>query len=117
MKTLIAMVFSVVLFTTVSFAQEDWEWQYSTTIEDLNGVYFVNKDTGWIIGNNGTILNTIDGGENWYQQNSGTTNDLKAVHFINDSVGWVVGKETMLNTEDGGISKNPCHLYLSYLVY
>lgn len=104
MKTLIAMVFSVVLFTTVSFAQEDWEWQYSTTTEDLNDVYFVNKDTGWVIGNNGIIINTIDGGENWYQQNSGTTNELKAVHFINDNVGWVVGKETMLYTEDGGLT-------------
>jgi len=104
MKSSIAIVLIVLFLTMESVGQYDWEWQYSTTTEDLNDVYFVNRDSGWIVGNSGTILNTSDGGKNWYQQYSGTTNKLKAVYFINKDFGWVVGNEIMMFTEDGGLA-------------
>jgi len=103
-KICISMIFMLVISTPILPAQADWEWQYSTTTEDLNDVYFVDNNTGWAIGNNGTILNTVDGGDNWLQQNSGTKNKLRAVHFINKNLGWVVGNESMLYTEDGGLN-------------
>jgi photosystem II stability/assembly factor-like uncharacterized protein len=95
----------ILLFVITSlFAQDNWEWQYSTTTEDLNDVYFINDNRGWAVGNNGTILRTVDGGKIWNQQNSNTTEKLRAVHFLNENLGWAVGINTMIFSEDGGIS-------------
>jgi hypothetical protein len=38
-----------------------WEEQNSGTSQRINSIYFPNADTGFIVGNNGTILNTING--------------------------------------------------------
>jgi photosystem II stability/assembly factor-like uncharacterized protein len=91
-------------FISLSLAQSDWEWQYSTTTEHLNDVYFINQYQGWIVGDNGTILSTVDGGNTWNQRNGTTTEDLKAVHFITEDIGWAVGGNVMQYSEDGGNS-------------
>ena len=74
----------------------------------LNSVHFINEQTGWIVGSNGTILNTRNGGETWELQPSGTTNDLFSVHFTDALNGWAVGENgTILHTSTGGIT--PVH--------
>ena len=63
----------------------------------------ITPHTGWVVGEQGTILHTEDGGRTWQQQNSGTTVPLESVSFITPQVGWVVGLSgTILHTEDGG---------------
>jgi len=37
---------------------------------DVNAVYFVNKDTGWIAGSYKMIYGTYDGGDNWIALNT-----------------------------------------------
>jgi photosystem II stability/assembly factor-like uncharacterized protein len=98
--------FTILLLFFISpvFAQSDWEWQYSTTSEHLNDVYFIDQDNGWIVGDNGTILLTDDGGKTWSQQSGVTTEHLRAVHFVNKDVGWAVGGNVMQYSEDGGRS-------------
>ncbi|MBX7046276.1 MAG: T9SS type A sorting domain-containing protein [Ignavibacteria bacterium] len=39
-----------------------WTQQISPTINNLNGVYFVNDKVGWAVGNNGEIISTWWGG-------------------------------------------------------
>ncbi len=71
----------------------------------LNDVFFINKDNGWTVGNNGTILNTSNGGisNGWNPQQSNTSEDLFGVWFINNLVGWAVGDNgVLLKTENGG---------------
>jgi hypothetical protein len=65
--------------------------------------------TGYIVGQNGIILGTGDGGTNWNTQywSSGNEllgdNDLYSVHFTNISTGWAVGRDgIILNTINGG---------------
>ncbi len=71
-----------------------------------NGIqmlYLNNNWSGWVVGNNGTILKTINGGEAWAAQPSGTTANLRDVHFVNASRGWAVGNGgVILTTTDGG---------------
>ena len=86
------------------FSQSDWEWQYSTTTENLNDVHFINHNQGVVVGSNGTILSTLDGGETWLQRNSGVTLNLRKVKLLNENLGWTVGESAMLYTEDGGQS-------------
>ena len=49
-------------YVTIVCAQTAWNPQISGTAVDLNSVYFVDANTAWIVGMNGTILHTSTGG-------------------------------------------------------
>lgn len=72
------------------------------TNSGLYDVAVLDTSTVIVVGGNGTILRTIDGGENWTQQiNSART--FTAVHFIDKNVGWVVGEYGVTRkTTNGG---------------
>ncbi|MBK7031479.1 MAG: hypothetical protein IPH45_20810 [Bacteroidales bacterium] len=53
-------------------------------------VYFLNSTLGYIVGYNGKIFKTTDGGENWIQEPQLTNTNLNSVFFISDKLGWVV---------------------------
>ena len=40
---------------------------------DLWSTFFVDDNTGWIVGSDGFIKKTTNAGHEWIQQNSGTT--------------------------------------------
>lgn len=114
---IIVLIFLTVL--TSSVGAQGWLFQnpYPTS-ESLSGVKFVSPQKGWIIGMEGTILYTEDGGNTWDIQESGTNQYLTSLFFIDEKTGWIVGtKGTILYTEDGGKkwvsqdsgSTNPLH--------
>ena len=86
----------------------NWSILSSGTDAILNDVHFINADIGWVVGEDGIILKTVDGGENWVSQTSGVTTFLRGVHFIDANIGYAVGnpdfsgEETVLVTTDGG---------------
>lgn len=106
---------------------ETWELVHQlnaapgTSRNDLPELYslaFPNKKHGWVVGTDGRILHTEDGGRDWRRQESGTQDELVHVKFVNDKRGWVVGAKGMvLFTDDGGrtwerqSSGTPNHLY------
>jgi len=96
----------LVFFSSAIFAQNfDWTPQNSGVTETLYDVFFANSQTGWAVGNNGTILNTTNGGQTWSTQTSSATQEIRAVFFIDANTGWAVGgstSRTMLKTTDGG---------------
>ena len=111
MKTIFTLILSV-LVLSISAQNFTWTAQSSGTNDWLNDVHFVDSLTGWAVGDNGTIVATIDGGETWTTQTSGTTERLRAVFFLSDTLGWVAGGQsassvTLLTTEDGGASWTP----------
>jgi hypothetical protein len=56
-----------------------------------------------VVGDNGTILKTTNGGTNWTLQPSWATDGLYSVHFPDSSTGWAVGDNgTILKTTNGG---------------
>jgi len=92
----------------------DFRLQSSGTNQALNGIQmfrgeFVVLDSyGWVVGDNGTILKTTNGGDTWVAQTSGTTANLLAVHFVNANRGWVVGDGgVILTTSNGGATWTP----------
>lgn len=79
-----------------------WNYQVSGTTQDLNGVYMLDTQTGWICGNAGTMLKTNDGGQNWIQVNA-TLNDLNSILFKDASIGVAVGDDgTIIRSTNGG---------------
>jgi hypothetical protein len=64
----------------------------------------MNNDQGYVVGNNGTVLYTTDGGGNWIESTSGTTASLYGIHFWNPDTGMAVGTEgTIIFTGNGGL--------------
>jgi photosystem II stability/assembly factor-like uncharacterized protein len=87
----------------IVLAQEGWIQQTSGTSSALRSVYFVNNNTGWAVGDSGTILKTTNGGEEWFKQTSNTYLNLNSVQFIDSFTGWIAGQsQLILKTIDGG---------------
>ncbi len=77
--------------------------QESPVLTTLYSVYFTNETTGWIVGDEGTILYTDNSGKTWNQQSSNQTAALLSVYFTDESNGWIAGSHgTILKTGDGG---------------
>ncbi|MBM3212580.1 hypothetical protein FJZ33_10180, partial [Candidatus Poribacteria bacterium] len=86
--------------TIINYNGIRWQDQISNTQLELRGVHFVNTLEGWIVGDNGIILRTEDGGNIWKHQNK--TGNLYDVCFVNNKYGWAVGSNgTVLRTNDG----------------
>src|SRR5664279_2041647 len=101
-----SLLFSGLIITTLIFCQNNYYWQNPRPQgANLQGVFFVNPLSGWMVGDAGTILHTVDGGMNWETQNSGVTHMLSDAFFIDEYTGWTVGNsQTILHTTDGGQS-------------
>ena len=84
-----------------------WATQTSGTTNTLYSVFFNDANTGTVVGNDGTILRTTDGGANWISQTSGTTKRLLSVYFKDSNTGTAVGDSTLIRTTDGGINWFP----------
>jgi photosystem II stability/assembly factor-like uncharacterized protein len=90
------------LLSNFSFAQ-DWIQETSNTSNNLNGCFFVNKNIGWAVGDNGTIVCTTNGGNTWTIQSSGVSSDLFGAYFLDSLQGYCVGRcYTILFTSNGG---------------
>jgi len=80
---------------------------------DLTNIQFTDSLHGWICGESGTIIHTVDGGNSWSVQ-SGTPSsysDLRSICFVKDSAGWACGANgTILQITAGqnqtAVSKN-----------
>lgn len=92
-----------------------WSTQYKNQLgregfSGLQGIFFINANKGWVVGEKGIILHTEDGGKRWTRQkNSNEKDSYRRVFFINSQVGWITGyqpgerwKGIILNTTDGG---------------
>jgi len=67
----------------------------------LNDVHFINQNVGWVVGGDGAVFKTTDGGTTWTDQStSGTWN---AVFFKDANTGWIAGSYgIVLMTTDSG---------------
>ncbi|PID68202.1 MAG: hypothetical protein CR968_02790 [Flavobacteriia bacterium] len=97
-------IYFIFLFVLLTLnLQAQWVVQNTGSDNELYDVYAITADTVIVVGYNGTILKTTDGGENWISQTSGTTNELRRVQFVNDTTGYAIGFEgTLLKSTDAG---------------
>lgn len=57
----------------------------------LNSVFFLTDKTGWTVGKDGKIFQTINGGKTWREQTSGVTGNLNDITFLDTREGYAVG--------------------------
>jgi photosystem II stability/assembly factor-like uncharacterized protein len=67
-----------------------------------DGVFFINKDTGWVVNGSGTIHKTLNGGISWIQQKNSPGTYFRSVAFVNDQIGFAanVGPNYFPNVTD-----------------
>lgn len=67
-----------------------------------DGVFFLNKDTGWVVNGSGRIHRTLDGGTTWVQQANSPGTYFRAVAFMNEQVGFAgnIGPDYFPNVSD-----------------
>ena len=86
-----------------SNASAQWSQVTSGTTHDLRGTYLLDSGLGYVTGDAGEILKSIDRGLTWTTLSSGTTQNLYDVYFFNDAEGLVVGDNGLIRrTTDGG---------------
>lgn len=68
----------------------DWKKVNANTFAWLRSVYFLNPETGWIVGSQGTFLSTTDGGKSWKSSKSVCTDTILDVYFADEKRGWVL---------------------------
>ena len=103
-------IFPALVFYFLTFGAYS-QWYQHTSIPTKNDLYkitFTDSMNGWIIGNDGTILHTANGGATWEQQVSNTIKHLYGVSMADSLHGWIVGNlgivphGIILRTGDGG---------------
>jgi photosystem II stability/assembly factor-like uncharacterized protein len=104
----------ILLFNSNLTSQTGWMTQNSSTTENLNGVSFVNNNTGYTVGNHGVMLKTTNEGLVWNQQNFASSYNLNDVYFMNADTGLVVGSVSAYNsfiaiTTNGGLNWTIVH--------
>ncbi len=67
-----------------------------------DGIFFLNKDTGWAVNGSGRIFKTLNGGSSWIQQRNSPGTYFRAVAFINAQIGFAgnVGPDYFPNVTD-----------------
>jgi photosystem II stability/assembly factor-like uncharacterized protein len=97
------------LLTICLFAQEGWIDQTPPlSLPGLYGVHALDSENIWVVGEQGTILKSTDGGLNWNLIPINTHQNLIGVEFINPDTGWVIvgssSDSSIYRTVDGGNS-------------
>lgn len=101
----------ILLFLLVSslpaYAGYGWYKQNSNTTTTVGGVYMFDQNKAIVVGFNGLIRTTTNGGTNWMLSSTGISTNLHKVCFVNPSVGTIIGElGVLLNTSNGGATWN-----------
>ncbi len=97
------------ILKTVDGGQTWQEQRFPTDTTENQAVYFIDTQTGWIVGAQGEygfIMKTTDGGATWDVVFQDTTyRPFRSVYFRDTQNGWVGGMGgVILHTSDGGLT-------------
>lgn len=82
-----------------------WATQSSGTTNQLNQVFFLDDNQGWLVGANSTARSTSNGGTAWNSFTvGGALQNYHSVRFLDLSNGWVGGDRITAITNNGGSS-------------
>ncbi len=83
--------------------ETNWFAMNSGTTKNLKSAYFTNPNTGYLVGDSGIILKTINGAISFTTQTSGTYDNLFTVYFTGVDTGYILGNNGLiLKTINGG---------------
>ena len=94
-----------------------WEEQY-VGIPQMNFREIASPNNGgdvFIIGNDGTLIHSDNGGDNWNTIDIGTTLSLRDIFFLSNTIGYISSDyATIFKTTDGGMTWTLLHENMQY---
>ena len=95
-KNLLILIYTFSIIALFNFpnlvnSQTVWYQINPGVTNDFSSAFFLNANTGFVIGESGIIIKTTNGGNSWFLQNSGTSNSLEEIYFADVNTGYVVG--------------------------
>ena len=80
----------LILLFCFQTANADWVKQNTNSFAWFRDVFFVNQSKGWIVGSDGVMLSTDNGGVTWVQTPKFTTDAFIQIHFTSETTGWLL---------------------------
>lgn len=109
------VILLVFILGSVTLAtRAEWQKQRSGSLAWLYAIQFLDSETGFAGGSNGTLLKTNNGGREWKKVRLPVTDMIRDVHFLDSLNGWMLcdrgrsrsGRNAsyLMRTADGGIT-------------
>jgi len=76
---------------------------FSNTAQDLNSVWFINENTGWMCSTNDTLYHTTNSALTWNPQMN-LISDGHKIFFIDSNTGWILARPRLYKTTDAGLN-------------
>ncbi|MEO7969878.1 MAG: hypothetical protein ABI698_01160, partial [bacterium] len=93
---LIALAFS-------AQAQQGWTpTRAGLAGKDLNTVFFLDGQRGWVGGDGGFLARTDDAGTSWVRQTIDTPDAINDIYFRDKEIGFVLAGNAVFSTRDDG---------------
>jgi len=90
---------AAILFSAISFAQ--WTKIELGTETKLNGIHFLDEELGYVVGEDGLFLKSLNSGITWKPVELSYTDVLWDIDFVNDTLGFIATNDGILRTTDG----------------
>ncbi len=90
MRTLLKISVLVLIAVCCQTANAEWVRQNTNSFAWYRDVFFLDHKKGWIVGSDGVMLATDDGGNSWIQAKKFTTDSFVQIYFENETTGWVL---------------------------
>jgi|CXWL01.1.fsa_nt_gi photosystem II stability/assembly factor-like uncharacterized protein len=90
MKSIKIAVTILLLLCSAQVSQAEWTKQNTNSFAWYKDIFFLDDRHGWIVGTDGVINSTDDGGTTWTQGKKFTTDAIIQVYFVNESTGWLL---------------------------
>jgi hypothetical protein len=82
----------------------NWYPVTSPATQNLNSI-ITKEYSGWIAGDNGTLLKSTNRGENWFLINTGLSNNFNCILFTDTLTGWITGSNGLImKSTNGGLN-------------
>jgi photosystem II stability/assembly factor-like uncharacterized protein len=91
---------------------------FPNTAHDLNSVFFINENSGWMCSTNDTLYHTTNSAVSWTAQMKLYSQGQK-IFFIDSNTGWILAQPKLYRTTDSGqswsIINSQMDQYLTFL--
>jgi photosystem II stability/assembly factor-like uncharacterized protein len=80
--------------TEITISNPAWQVaRYGSGSEShLRAIHFANAENGWIAGDGGTVLRTVDGGRSWQKVTAQPGVNISYLYFADVRHGWMLGR-------------------------
>ncbi|MBP6004115.1 MAG: hypothetical protein KA746_11825 [Pyrinomonadaceae bacterium] len=100
-SNIVAFLALAILVQTVN---AEWVRQRSASLAWFLDITFVTETKGWIVGSDGTMLSTNDGGTTWKAEPRFTTDTIREIHFTDENNGWLLCERNIFTRGQNAVS-------------